>query len=117
MCWSLLHDLCLKKLDYPAPDVSGRGRVWGEEDRGSQDSLQNWNSDRLSPHTSGRTSQGFNLALQYHTSPHPCPLIGPKFPRHRPLLGGSALPALRSLLLPNQLAFTIDILMTVCVDS
>lgn len=74
----------------------------------------NWNSDRLSPHTSRRTSQGFNLALQYHASPHPCRLIGPKFRWHRPQLGGSALPALRSLLLPNQLAVSTDILTHYC---
>lgn len=36
--------------------------------------------------------------------PHPCAVIGPKFYGHRPRMHGSALPALGSLLLPNQLA-------------
>lgn len=38
------------------------------------------------------------------SQPHPCAVIGPKFYGRRPRMHGSALPALRSLLLPNQLA-------------
>lgn len=84
--------------------------------------FKNWNSDRLSPHTSRRTSPGFNPAPPAPPASlitTPLSADWPKVsPWHRPLLGGPALPALLSLLLPNQLAFSIHILhppTTVCV--
>ena len=88
------------------PDQSYRG----------QRVLMKWDSDGLSLHTSRRTSQGFNSSHQPHTHHHTLVArLAQSFSRHRPSdrrLRPSC--ALRSLLLPNQLAVSTDILTYYC---
>lgn len=75
-----------------------------------------WDSDGLSLHTSRRTSQGFNSLHQPHTHHHTLVArLAQSFSRHRPSarrLRPSC--ALSSLLLPNQLAVSTDILTYYC---
>lgn len=78
--------------------------------------LENWNRDRLSPHASRRTSQGFNFALHQHASHHThVDGLAQSLTGTALSLNGPALPAPRSLLLPNQLADLTDTLTNYCM--